>query len=109
MQALPIARSRVSAGPASLQIWAGCWLSLPASGYLVGLWRFAGSEGGASAAGFWNRESRMLLRGGAVMLMAGFLYGAWYAASDFERLQGQELHILDNIVNSAARQEHGCR
>ena len=41
-------------------------------GYLVGLWRFAGSEGGASAAGFWNRESRMLLRGGAVMLMAGF-------------------------------------
>jgi hypothetical protein len=74
-------------------------------GYLYGLWRYVGGEGGVWPGLLESRESGLLLRGGAVMLLAGFLYGAWYAASDYERLQGQELILLDTIIVSAASQD----
>ena len=83
----------------------GFLLILACLGFFVGLLRYAADRKTASSPALKSKESNMLLRGGAVMLMTGFLYGAWYAASDFERLQEQELIILDAIVENAAIQE----
>lgn len=46
--------------------------------------------------------SRLLLAGGAILLLSGFLFGVYYAATSFEQLAVRELEILKALVGEAA-------
>jgi hypothetical protein len=47
-------------------------------------------------------ERRMLLSGGAVLILAGFLYGAWYAAFDLYGHEAKEVSILQSLADEAS-------
>jgi len=47
-------------------------------------------------------ERRTLLAGGTLLILIGFLYGAWYASVDLYRHEARETQILHSIVDSAA-------
>jgi hypothetical protein len=46
--------------------------------------------------------SRLLLGGGTLLVLAGFLYGAWYSVADLYRHEAQERRILTSLVDAAA-------
>ena len=48
----------------------------------------------------WSR--RILLSGGTVLVLLGFLHGAWYAAADLYRHEAQESAILHVMMEDAA-------
>ena len=52
-------------------------------------------------AGGWAR--RALLSGGTVLVLLGFLYGAWYSAVDLYRHEEQETTILKNMIDDAGQ------
>jgi len=47
-------------------------------------------------------ERRTLLTGGAALILAGFLFGAWYAGIDLYRHEAREAKILKSMVNEAS-------
>ena len=49
---------------------------------------------------------RALLSGGTVLVLLGFLYGAWYSAFDLYRHEEQEIYILKNILDDATPPSH---
>jgi hypothetical protein len=70
---------------------------------LVGLWRHFRSGGAAGPlVPALGAPGRLLLAGGSLLLLAGFFYGAGYAAYIEYRLHPGEVEILRNIVSNAA-------
>jgi hypothetical protein len=53
-------------------------------------------------------ESRILLSGGTVLVLLGFLYGAWYAAVDLYEHEARETRILKSILNTAISGQGGA-
>ena len=49
-----------------------------------------------------HRERRALMSGGALLILLGFLYGAWYAGVDLYRHEAREAEILKNMLDAAA-------
>ncbi len=47
-------------------------------------------------------ESRMLISGGTLLVLLGFLHGAWYAGVHLYEHEAREVQILDTMVDSAA-------
>jgi hypothetical protein len=69
------------------------------------LWRHFQSKSRVSEPEFpqdrsW--EHRTLLAGGTLLILLGFLYGAWYASVDLYTHEARETRILHSIVDSAA-------
>ena len=84
-------------------------LVLVAEGY--GFWQFLrGEDSGCDpqlpADRTWER--RVLLSGGTLLILAGFLYGAWYAAVDLYRHEARETQILTNMLDSSAGTQGGA-
>jgi hypothetical protein len=52
-------------------------------------------------------ESRILLSGGTLLMLLGFLYGAWYAAFDLYEHEARETRILKSILNSTTSGQNG--
>ena len=50
----------------------------------------------------------MLLSGGTLLILAGFLYGAWYAAVDLYRHEARETQILTSMLDSSAGAQGGA-
>jgi hypothetical protein len=50
----------------------------------------------------YSWERRTLLAGGTLLILLGFLYGAWYAGVDLYEHEARETRILQSIVGSAA-------
>ena len=48
---------------------------------------------------------RVLLSGGTVLVLLGFLYGAWYAAFDLYKHEADETRILHSVSEASARQD----
>ena len=46
-------------------------------------------------------ESRVLLSGGTLLVLLGFLYGAWYAAIDLYEHEARETRILKSMLDRA--------
>ncbi|MGH9500136.1 MAG: hypothetical protein ACRD3L_13425 [Terriglobales bacterium] len=46
-------------------------------------------------------ERRALLAGGAVLILLGFLHGAWYAGADLYQHEARETRIITAMLNSA--------
>jgi len=84
-------------------------LVLIAEGY--GFWLFlrgndSGREPELPADRTWER--RVLLSGGTLLILVGFLYGAWYAAVDLYRHEARETQILTNMLDSSAGGQGGA-
>jgi len=84
---------------------AGALLIIALLGEAWGLWNYACGGGSAAETNFpqedsWSRRS--LLSGGTVLVLLGFLHGAWYAAADLYRQEAQEATILHAMVDDAA-------
>jgi hypothetical protein len=49
----------------------------------------------------YSWESRMLLAGGTVLILLGFLYGAWYAGFDLYEHEAREKTILSAMLSTS--------
>jgi hypothetical protein len=83
----------------------GLLVILASAGYLVGLWRHLRGAQAAGAADELLRDrsavGRTLLAGGVVLVLAGFLHGAYYAGVDLYRHEALDSAIL-YVTNVAA-------
>jgi hypothetical protein len=84
----------------------GLFVLIATAGMGLGLWRFLRHPQTSAASHDSIREdswaSRVLLAGGSLLVLAGFLYGSWYAAFDLYRLEHNESAILSSMVDTAA-------
>jgi hypothetical protein len=84
---------------------AGALLILVLIGEGYGLWRFLrGADSGESRLPddrTWER--RTLLSGGTLLILVGFLYGAWYAGIDLYSHEARESQILKDTLDVAIR------
>jgi len=82
---------------------AGALLMLVLIAEAYGLWKFLrGAESGESELPddrTWER--RALLSGGTLLILLGFLYGAWYAGVDLYRHEARESQILKGMLDAA--------
>jgi hypothetical protein len=53
-------------------------------------------------------ENRVLLGGGTLLLLLGFLHGAWYAAVDLYEHEARETRILKSLLEGATRGQGGA-
>jgi hypothetical protein len=53
-------------------------------------------------------ERRALMGGGVVLVLLGFLYGAWYAGFDLYRHEGREIGILKTMLKGATPGQGGA-
>jgi len=54
-----------------------------------------------------SSESRILLSGGTLLVLLGFLYGAWYAAIDLYEHEARETRILKSMLENASSRQSG--
>lgn len=86
---------------------AGALLIVVLSVEAWGLWKFFASGAALSAepsvrpeSGSW--EERALLTGGCMLVLVGFLYGAWYAARDLAEQENRETAIFHEMLKPTA-------
>jgi hypothetical protein len=89
---------------------AGAVLIFVLIGQAWGLWRFLDAHGNASEPALptertWER--RTLTAGGVVLVLLGFLYGAWYAGFDLYRHEAREGSILKTMLSTATVGQSG--
>ncbi len=75
---------------------------------LVGMWRHAQGQGDNNdgvVAQLYGNNSRALLSGGTLLVLAGFLFGAYYAGIHMAEHEGRELIILNELMNRASVQD----
>ena len=65
--------------------------------------RSEATETDAPADSTWER--RVLLSGGTILILLGFLYGAWYAAVDLYPHEAREVSILRSLADQAAAKD----
>jgi hypothetical protein len=84
----------------------GVLVIVASAGYLLGLWRQFRRAKAAGAADALVRDrcvaGRTLLAGGVVLILAGFLHGAYYAAVDLYRHEAMDYSILSDMTTAAA-------
>ncbi len=82
----------------------GLFVLLASAGMGYGFWRYLGNRAGKSNSAALERtwSSRVLLAGGCVLILAGFLHGAWYSWHDLYRLEAREAVLLFRMVDSSA-------
>ena len=85
----------------------GLLVIVACAGELMGLWcYFRGNTGPGQGADMQvninSRESRILLAGGVLMLLAGFLFGAYYAATRAEVNEAREVSLLQAVIEQAS-------
>jgi len=78
---------------------------------VYGLWRYfrAGPVEPESALVSLDRcwESRTLQSGGTILILLGFLYGAWYASADLYQHEGRETSVLKAMLDGATSSAGG--
>ena len=89
----------------------GLLVILATLGFLLGLVNHFRSRASAHAKdGLLSDRSaagRLLLAGGLVLVLAGFLYGAYYAAADLYRQEALDSSILTEMAKAAAANDAG--
>lgn len=88
---------------------AGLLVMIATGAYLYGLAaHFAGPASSAVRDSLLNTKSptsRLLLAGGLLLVLAGFLHGAYYAATDLYRHEAADYNILSQMTSAAASQQ----
>jgi len=74
---------------------------------LYGMWRQMRGQGdtGKNVFRLEGSNSRILLGGGIALVLAGFLFGAWYAGAHAPEHEQRELTILGDILVQASAQQ----
>jgi len=74
---------------------------------LAGLWRYLRGNGDENARCLpsGGRNSRTLLIGGSMLVLAGFLFGAYYAGIHAAEHEQRELSILGNLLTQASARQ----
>lgn len=84
---------------------AGLVLIIVCVAELVGLWRYIRGDRGSAqldkVVDTQSWESRVLLAGGTLMLLGGFVYGAYYAGMHLDAHEARELSTLRSVMDSA--------
>ena len=73
--------------------------------FLVGLWRQFRGGSAPPVDGLLidrSREGRMLFAGGIALVLLGFFHGAYYAAADLYKHEGQDFSLLADMSAGAA-------
>src|SRR5215510_14422330 len=74
-----------------------------------GLWKYLRGEDSRErelpADSSWER--RTLLGGGTILILVGFMYGAWYAGVDLYRHEARETQILKNLLDASTGGKNG--
>ena len=87
----------------------GFFVLLVAAVFLWGLWRhFSDAARPAVQDALLanrNAASRLLLTGGVLLILAGFLHGAWYAAADLYRHETSDYNLLSEMAAGAAARD----
>jgi hypothetical protein len=84
---------------------AGLLVILACAGFLFGLWNYGRVSSSAApsdpllADRGWS--CRVLLAGGTLLVLAGFLHGAWYAARDLYRQEELDVNLLTTMTTFA--------
>ena len=89
---------------------AGAMLIAALVGQAWGLWKWlrrGASVGEPELPPDRTWERRTLLTGGTVLVLLGFLYGAWYAGMDLYSHEAREAQILKTILDGATRSHSG--
>ena len=97
-----------SIGWASLAAdFGGLLVIVACAGYLTGLARHVRSGGSADDPLLRerSRSARTLLAGGTLLILAGFLHGAYYSAVDLAEHEARESRILTTMVERAAQKD----
>lgn len=84
---------------------AGLLVVIACAGFLAGLWRhWRTGEPPAEDALLRDRSwtGRVLLAGGTLLILAGFLHGAWYAGMDLYAQEHQDHDLLAAMTDSAS-------
>jgi hypothetical protein len=88
---------------------AGALLILVLIGEGWGLWKYFRSHHAGTVETELPRdrswERRTLLAGGTVLILLGFLHGAWYAGADLYEHEARETKILSAMLDSAANNQ----
>lgn len=89
---------------------AGALLIVVLIGEIWGLWRFLRDDGDPSEPPLpvdrtWER--RTLMGGGVVLVLLGFLYGAWYAGFDLYQHEAREVGILKTMLDRSTVAQGG--
>jgi hypothetical protein len=85
---------------------AGALLIVVLAAQALGLWKyFQGQRITAEAdlAMDQSWESRVLLAGGTLLILLGFLYGAWYAGMNLYEQEARERNILSSMLDAAVK------
>jgi hypothetical protein len=90
---------------------AGAVLIVVLMGEAWGLWTFMRDSSNAGEPALpvdrtWER--RALMGGGVVLVLLGFLYGAWYAGFDLYRHEAREVGILKTMLEGATVGQSGA-
>ena len=81
----------------------GLFVLVAIVGMAHGFWRFLHrSEKIGKVAVDRSWSSRVLLSGGTLLILAGFLHGAWYSWHDLYRLDAREEVLLREMVDNSA-------
>ena len=87
----------------------GLLVILACVGELIGLWRRVRGAGDGIAEGRSGKDgswaSRALFTGGTLLILAGFLHGAFYAVFDLQAHESQDQVALETLVNASAAQQ----
>src|SRR6185369_3425058 len=85
---------------------AGALMIVALVGFGWGLWKHVRSrrEGAVEPelVREWSWERQMLLSGGTLLILLGFVHGAWYAGAQLYEHEAREIRILNAMVDSAA-------
>lgn len=87
----------------------GLLVIIACAGELIGLWRRmretseAAAEGEMPADRSWS--SRVLLAGGTLLILAGFLHGAFYAMFTLQSHEAQDQIALETMISSSVAQQ----
>jgi hypothetical protein len=82
----------------------GLFIFLVCAGELAGLWRHMRARPAAAEGLLADRSwsGRVLLVGGTLLVLLGFLHGAYYAAVDLYRFEAKDAELLSTIASRAA-------
>lgn len=84
----------------------GLFVILASAGYLFGFWKHFSVSPKAIVEDALLRDrgasGRVLLAGGLVLVLVGFLHGSWYALVDLDRHEAQDVSILSSMSSGAA-------
>lgn len=90
----------------------GLLVIIACSGELIGLLkhirgrREKAAEGALTTDVSWN--SRTLLVGGTLLILAGFLHGAFYAVFDLQTHESQDQVALETMINASVAQQNAA-